>query len=252
MNLIDKAKKNKKTMNRLFVFCIGLIEVIILAIIITTCCFLFYTEGFEKHIYGVIAVDLIVLWIGILVGYYAWAIYFYNINLGLTNEDWAEIRQKEIDGEQVKVREKNPNENNTLGLPDGTIRGTLALSLAVGAMAMLIASMGQDNTVPLNKLFVDAFDFFKTAFLMMIAFYFGNKSLQYLNYKGGPVKGGSGQPSQQNTMADESQLQPTLPPAANPELVGVRSQLNEQQEGPNDVADDKKVSADFDKPDAKG
>ena len=99
MNLIDKAKKNKKTMNRLFVFCIGLIEFIILVIIAATWYFLFCSEDLKTDIYGVIAIDMIVLWIGILIGYYAWAIYFYNINLGLTNEDWAEIRQKEIDGE---------------------------------------------------------------------------------------------------------------------------------------------------------
>jgi len=255
--LIEKARKHKKWLNWLLLGAIGLLELILIDLIILVTWKAMASGGEMEAIYKAIAIDIILLWIGVLIGYYTWAIFFYNINLGLTNEDWAEIRQKDQNGEITNVRDKNPHENDTLGLPDGTIRGTLALSLAVGALALLIASFGIDNTMPLNQLFVDTFDFFKTAFLMMIAFYFGNKSLQYLNYQGGMIKGrqGAGNPQiHQNSMNSNSgQIsQPTLTPAVDPEIAGVKEQLNAGNDGPNDIGIDKSSSTDFEKPDSKG
>jgi len=249
-DLITIAKRNKKRMNRLFIGCMGLVELLLLILI-----FVITWKAFERDdvnfIYKMISIDIILLWIGVLIGYYAWVIYFFNINLGLTNEDWAEIRLKERNGEPVEVRQKNPHWDQTLGLPEGTIRGTLALSLAVGALAMLVASLGIDTTMSANELFIDAFDFFKTAFLMMIAFYFGNKSLQYLNLN--PVKGGKTQTSDATTIQEEaSEMQPTLVPAVDPDVAGVKAQLSEAAIGPDDVAKDKSTTGEFDKPNANG
>lgn len=244
--LIEKARKNKKKLNWLLLGGIGLVELILIDLITMVTWKAVFGENMEV-LYKAIAIDIILLWIGALIGYYTWAIYFYNINLGLTNEDWAEIRQKENDGEKVTVREKNPHEKDTLGLPDGTIRGTLALSLAVGALALLIASLGIENTMPLNQLFVDTFDFFKTAFLMMIAFYFGNKSLQYLN-SGGMIKGGN---NASNTGQSIQNPQPTLPPAIDAPMTGMREHLIDTTEDEG-LGGELSSETDLEQPEPKG
>ena len=65
----------------------------------------------------------------------------------------------------------------------GTVRGTISITLLVGSLSMAIASLGMDYVIKEDSFIADHFDFFKTAFLMMIAFYFGNKSLEMLGYK---------------------------------------------------------------------
>ncbi len=261
MNL-EEAKKLKHLYNTVLVVSIALVELVLLGLIILISKDLTTMETKElfESLYRIVAIDLILIWTGILVGYYTWAIYFYNINLGLTHEDWAEIRMKKERGEPVEEPTENPNKDKTLGLPDGTIRGTLALSLAVGALAMLIASFGIDNRMGLNELFIDTFDFFKTAFLMMVAFYFGNKSLQYLNYGAGPVKGFAGrtgqgsQPAFDGVTTPEPEPVPGLKPTPNPEAAAIRDSLNRGTDSPEDISsrEDAKRTGDFDKPNANG
>ena len=118
--------------------------------------------------------------VGILVAYYAWAIYFYNINFGITDKDWDDIETSRNTRNKIEEPVENPNSEETFGLPPGTVRGTIALTLLVGTLAMVLISFGKESVVKDNEVFVDNFDFFKTAFLMMIAFYFGQKSLEYL------------------------------------------------------------------------
>ena len=91
--------------------------------------------------------------------------------------------------EGVEERTVNTNKDETLGLPPGTIRGTLALTLLMGALAMTISALGMENTLEENTFLVDNFNFLKTAFLMMIAFYFGNKSLEKINWSGPRIRG---------------------------------------------------------------
>ena len=248
-DLIAIAKRNKRRMNRLFIGCMGLVELMLFILIIIITWKAFHSSN-ENFIYKMISINIILLWIGILVGYYSWVIYFFNINFGLTNEDWAEIREKARNGEPVQYPTTNPNRDQTLGLPEGTVRGTLALSLAVGALAMLVASLGIDNTMSANELFIDTFDFFKTAFLMMIAFYFGNKSLQYLNNLN-PVKGSaSGQNQSPVPSVMEEPPTPTLTPAVDPAAAGVRANLIEDK---GDIASAKTGGTqDFENANSKG
>ncbi|HEX3006541.1 MAG TPA: N-acetylmuramidase family protein, partial [Bacteroidales bacterium] len=112
--------------------------------------------------------------------------YFYNINLGLTNEDWDKIAQSKennllINNQEscADDREKNPYIDQTFGLPPGTVRGVLALTLLFCAVGMMIYSMGQTGNAD-SQFMQDNLEFFKTAFLMMIAFYFGGRSLEIL------------------------------------------------------------------------
>ena len=120
-------------------------------------------KGPDNELYNLIALGVLLIWFGILVAYYAWAIYFYNINLGLTNQDWAEIRvRRQYSPEGAEdVPSENPNNDQTLGLPTGTVRGTLALTLMIGGLAMTIAALGMDSFMKENTFLVDNFDFFR-------------------------------------------------------------------------------------------
>ncbi len=141
------------------------------------------------QLYKAFAFGMIMIWICIFICYFIWAVYFYNFNYGFSRKDWKKIdaakenrskgnffRQEDID-EEPKY---NPYKDQTFGLPGGTVRGMIAFTLLFGSIAMLIVSFGMENKVEPNSFFIDQFDFFKKAFLMMIAFYFGTHSLKYL------------------------------------------------------------------------
>ncbi len=206
LDKLARSIKNKKFLNGLFIFLMCLIELIILGAIAHI--IVQMIKGPDDELYNLIALGVLLIWFGILVAYYAWSVYFYNINLGLTNEDWAEIRErKQYSPEGVEdVPTENPNINETLGLPTGTVRGTLALTLMVGGLAMTIAALGMESFMKENAFLVDNFDFFKTAFLMMIAFYFGSKSLEMIGYKSKRIHGTG---ANQNGTA-------TIPPISRP------------------------------------
>lgn len=202
--------KDKKALNRLFIGAMLFLELIVLTIlfviIIKVIGLLIGSEAklenghLARDFYNMLALGLIFLWFGILIGYYAWAIYFFNINLGITNLEWEEVRDRYgyIPENTDDVRNENPNSEQTLGLPPGTVRGTIALTLLVGGLAMSIASLGMDTTLKANSFLVDNFDFFKTAFLMMVAFYFGNKALEAIGYKSSRIYGTNNKPEGQN------------------------------------------------------
>ena len=248
-NYIQKALKEKKAFGKVLTgIAIGfgaLVVVTLLAIAIELFIDIRHDEG--EDFFDLIALTIIVIWFAILVGYYAWAIYFYNINLGLTDEDWAEIRErKKFNPEGVNEPKENPNINQTLGLPTGTVRGTVALTLLIGGVAMTIAALGMKNTLEANSFLVDNFEFFKTAFLMMIAFYFGNKSLEMLGYTGKKKKPGEEQE------ADESK--PKGDTDAPLPMIGdagaVKSLLKKTSAKEEKKESGKSPDADFDHPDA--
>jgi hypothetical protein len=136
------------------------------------------------------AVTLIFFWAGLLVCYYLWAIFFYNVNYGLTDFDWEDLaarrklaaqrRMFAAEGEVATIEgsekelDENPYRHETFGLPPGTVRGTIAITILVGGLGMLILAIGQGDTELKN------FNFFSQAFMMMIAFYFGTKGLDIL------------------------------------------------------------------------
>lgn len=156
--------------------CIELLLLALLAIVI----FFHSSFGIKLSLFSIMGISIIILWIAVLIAYYAWAIYFYNINLGLTDHDWEQIAIARNTENPMEERDENPHSVESLGLPPGTVRGTIAITLLVGALAMTLVLFGEGSRLKDNEIFVDNFDFFKTAFLMMIAFYFGQKSLEYL------------------------------------------------------------------------
>ncbi len=162
----------------------------------------------EKMYYN-LAAGLIISWIIALVVYYFWAIYFYNINMGWTDADWEILEQRKENGDEYVDDEPtaNPNATETLGLPPGTVRATLALSLLVGSLSLMLASLDLPYQLEQNQFFIDNYEFMKTAFLMMVAFYFGNKSIEYLKQRS-PVYGPNTTSQQQDAAEPPSLSSP--------------------------------------------
>lgn len=176
-----KVKTQKYVLNVVFLLAIALLLALLglLAIQIWS----FSDENTGTGNFGIltykIAISIVLLWFAILFPYLAWAVYFYNINQGRTNEEWEKINNDTVPSINAKEVE-NPYKNQTFGLPKGTIRGSLAITLMVSALAMFVVAMGQPDILSTNQFFHENYEFLKTAFLMMIAFYFGAKSLEYL------------------------------------------------------------------------
>ncbi len=192
---ISRTEQDSRRLNNLFIFSIGFVEVLF---------FILTLFALRECIIGniscltFIGIAIFLIWVGLLIGYLAWAIYFYNINLGLTMNSWKQIKEKMEKHEQLidvgdttskapEIPDENPYHGESLGLPPGTIRASIALTLMFGAISLFIFSMGSPQVFDTGSFIYDSFEFFKTAFLMMIAFYFGSRSLQYLRK---PTTGG--------------------------------------------------------------
>ncbi|MEM8965314.1 MAG: N-acetylmuramidase domain-containing protein [Bacteroidota bacterium] len=143
----------------------------------------------HENIFQALGLVVSVVWVAVFLRYFMWSVYHYNINYGLTDEDWEKIesaRKREkmgfpVNPEDLKAPDKNPYRSQTFGLPPGTVRGMIAFTLLLGGLSLLIVSFGNEYyTGDQLALIRQQFEFFETAFLMMIAFYFGDKSLKYL------------------------------------------------------------------------
>ena len=196
-------------------------------------------------VYQAVGLGLIIVWACIFLSYFIWAIYFYNINLGLTEEDWDRIKQAKESkrsgdyySEEDIAEEPayNPYKDETFGLPPGTVRVMIAFTLLFGALAMLIVSIGMNNEINRDSIFFDQYEFFKTAFLMMIAFYFGTRSLQYLkSSKGSDATAPPSKASENTTPSIFPPSAPAVEPMPNPGDLPV---------DPMQEADDEKGSKD--------
>lgn len=174
-----------KDYTKSFYYIIGYLSWIFLIFGILSAVLIFFSTG---DIFKATAVIFLLVWLIVFLRYFVWAVYHYNINYGLTSNDWvkiAEAREKKLRGEDIDEKETeepayNPYRSQTFGLPPGTVRGMIAFTLLFGSITILVASMGMGAGDLQNSLIRDQFEFFKTAFLMMIAFYFGDKSLKFL------------------------------------------------------------------------
>jgi len=149
--------------------------------------FFVYVE--HGNLFQAVGLATAIIWISVFLVYFMWSVYFYNINYGLTDEDWNRIyeakdRQKDglsMQEGELDVPQYNPFRSQTFGLPPGTVRGMIAFTLLMGGMSLLITSFGTGYSGVDIALLRQQFEFFETAFLMMIAFYFGDRSLKYLS-----------------------------------------------------------------------
>lgn len=144
-------------------------------------------------------------WIAVVVAYFWWAIRHYNLNWGLSPEEWkilhpetyckdkTEIEtylQRRLDlekrtGKPLVEPTANPYEKDSFGLPPGTVRGALALSilmafLLIQAVGLISPEILQGNFEQLNSVFK-----------MVMAFYFSARALEVLdkNRKAGTDNG---------------------------------------------------------------
>ena len=165
--------------------------IIVLTIVAAIVHNVFNADNPDANLYSSLATALIITWIIVLISFYIWAVQFYNVNHGWSMKAWERLANNESPSAENAPKD-NPHKTESLGLPNGTVRATIAISLMVGGLAMMIASLGMPDRLKTNEFFIDNFEFFKTAFLMMIAFYFGNKSLDFLKDRkqvfGGPKK----------------------------------------------------------------
>jgi N-acetylmuramoyl-L-alanine amidase len=178
--------------------------------------FFVYVE--HDNLFQAVGLVVSIIWIGAFLMYFMWAVYHYNINYGLTDQDWEKIfeaEERDRQGFPVKPSEldapkNNPYRSQTFGLPPGTVRGMIAFTLLIGGMSLLIVSFGTEYTGAELALVRQQFEFFETAFLMMIAFYFGDKSLRYLQKRWRdpnlPQTGGSTSPKKGGNPDDKRGL----------------------------------------------
>lgn len=160
--------------------------------------FFVYVE--HDNLFQAVGLVTAIIWIGAFLMYFMWAVYHYNINYGLTDEDWDKIYKAEkklsqglpVRQEELEAPKHNPYRSQTFGLPPGTVRGMIAFTLLIGGMSLLIVSFGTEYTGAELALVRQQFEFFETAFLMMIAFYFGDKSLRYLKDRWADPNRGAG------------------------------------------------------------
>ena len=149
--------------------------------------FFVYVE--HDNLFQAVGLTVAIIWIGAFLMYFMWSVYHYNINYGLTDQDWEKIFEAEerkklgfpVKDSELEAPKNNPYRSQTFGLPPGTVRGMIAFTLLIGGMSLLIVSFGTEYTGAELALVRQQFEFFETAFLMMIAFYFGDKSLRYLS-----------------------------------------------------------------------
>ena len=214
-NFIEEGKKDHKRKNpyrKMFFGSVNALSFLLLVIGLTGAFLLLFSDDGRNHAYEAMGLVIIIVWAVIFLRYFIWAIYYYNINFGITDKDWDKIfdamEDKEngiqVNEERLKAPKFNPYRSQTFGLPPGTVRGMIALTLLFGAISMLIVSMGMNDTIEQDSFFWDHFEFYKTAFLMMIAFYFGDRSLKYLQKRWPSVQ----QAKLKNSQLKKNQEQP--------------------------------------------
>lgn len=166
-------------------------------------------------VYEKLALIVILAWIALIIAYYAWQIYFYNYNYGKSSEFWKKfIRMASEAGRKSEAQlykdlaapNKNPFYDQTFGLPPGTVRGTLALTVMVGGLCLLILAIGGSDLFA-QQAFERQMNFFEQAFLMVIAFYFGTKGFEIM------------QQEQTKRMKMMTKEEPASRPAISPPVV---------------------------------
>jgi hypothetical protein len=247
----ENKKKKPDSMSKFFFWGIRVIIFILLGLGAFGVMMVFETNTGDSAVFKAIGLGIVTLWACIFLSYFIWAIYYYNVNLGLTDEEWNKIYAAKEDKrmgnfyneDDIEAEpEYNPYKDETFGMPNGTVRGMIAFSLLFGAIALLVVSFGMTNEIDPNSLFWDQYEFFKTAFLMMIAFYFGSRSLQYLRPNGAPVPVGKDNPSPASGSVPPSMEEQVKKEIKEPSPIGATDPMKTPEEKPKK---EKPVKEDF-------
>ncbi|HNY29723.1 MAG TPA: hypothetical protein PKO15_02450 [Fibrobacteria bacterium] len=175
---------------------------------------------------------LFLAWMIGVILYFWWAIRHYNLNWGLSPQEWKVLHpeiycedQKEIDqylqrraslerrtGKPMAEPQNNPYEKDSFGLPPGTVRGTLALTALVGFVLVQSLSMVSPDSLDGH------FEQINTVFKMVMAFYFGSRALEVMEKS----RKGDTSPMNQNSNFDANAAVvvrcPAFPPVVPPPM----------------------------------
>lgn len=169
---------------------------------------------------------LMFFWFLLFFGIIFYALYRYNFNAGLNRKKYRELVRKIDRDNQIPVDQKaahypqNPYKTETFGVPRGTVRGFLTFTLLIVNCLILYILI----YAPPESLLEGRLEYVKTAFLMMIAFYFGTRAVEVLRTREETRRGLTGLPgpaplSPENNMVLMSE-QPEIPlnlrPASSP------------------------------------
>src|SRR5688572_31977269 len=122
-------KSDRSTMYKVFFYGVCIIIVILIFVGVWGF-YALHDSGLQKSAFHSVALAVIILWACVFLGYFIWGVYFYNINLGLTEEEWEKIdanKLKKSRGEHFSEEEvnsepaDNPYKDQTFGLPPGTV-----------------------------------------------------------------------------------------------------------------------------------
>ena len=84
-------KKKPDSMSKFFFWGIRVIIFILLIMGGIGVMMVFETNTGESAVFKALGLGIVTLWACIFLAYFIWAIYYYNINLGLTDEEWNKI-----------------------------------------------------------------------------------------------------------------------------------------------------------------
>ena len=169
---------------------------------------------------------MLLLW---LVGSFAlilFGLYYFNFTAGLGRKKYHELMRLIDEDDTIPFDEKanrypqNPHREETLGLPKGTVRGFLTITLLIANCLILYII----HYAPPSALYEGRLEYIKTAFLMMIAFYFGSKAVDALQVReetrrtlGADAGAGAGsQAAQPSPARPVSRALPELLPVTSP------------------------------------
>ena len=133
------------------------------------------------------------LWFFVMTILLFWGLNRFHFTAGLGKEKYAELVAIIDHDEEIPIHErqdyypKNPYQNESFGLPKGTIRGFLTLTLLVMNCFVIYMSL----FAPPGRLYDDRIEYLTTAFLMMIAFYFGSRAVDVFKSQGKNTQGAS-------------------------------------------------------------
>lgn len=193
----------------------------------------------------ILGLGVILGWLTLVVIYYAWAIQRYGQNFGLTDEEWkllypeiyttseeelrhyrtrrAALRQRQYAGADDESSDtppsadaevpvwlasaptQNPYANDSFGLPPGTVRGTLALTAVVVFLVIEMVNLFDGSSESTHGQGI-------TAFMMVLAFYFGAKAMDVFREPGG-ASGGTSEAAPASARGGAEVAAPVFKPA---------------------------------------
>lgn len=175
----------------------------------------YYSKNHKKFSeYIVVSAWLSLVWFIIIIAFLMYLFVRFHWYGGLRRKryllivDWVNNDESISPDQKAHHYPQNPYKDETFGLPRGTIRATLTLTLLFLNIALFFISV----YAPPSSIFANRVEFMATAFLMMIAFYFGTKAVDVARIRTKAKK--SKEENGKEKMVAQSTIQTEIPPSA--------------------------------------